>query len=228
LTLVLISNIEIWKKFSLPKLFLFRKRENSHYFLKLNIHFTVNLLFSTYREKWWRQVYEYLYIYMYIHVQVKVEPITMSVNICMYVKNRFLLLIMSSSVVVSVIDDKNAAFYITPFALEIAYIWWEKKMMIGRSRQEVGDDVCTHTSSAFVFRLRCALLSLSLCLSSSFLKTACAQAHHMCYRRTHPFFFFFSLLCSTCSIIILHIDVCARRKKTNREREREEERERKT
>ncbi len=61
--------------------------------------------------------------------------------------------------------------------------------------------------------------SFSLCLSSSFLKTACAQAHHMCYRRTHPFFF--SLLCSTCSIII---DVCARRKKTNRERERGRER----
>ncbi len=62
-----------------------------------------------------------------------------------------------------------------------------------------------------------------------FRKTACIQAHHMCYRRAHLFFFFFPVLCLTCSIItpILHVDVCVRQKKTNRERERERTKRRK-
>jgi hypothetical protein len=60
-------------------------------------------------------------ICMYIHVQVKVEPITVPINVCIYVRNRFLLLIMLSSVVVPIIDDKNDAFYITLFVSEIAY-----------------------------------------------------------------------------------------------------------
>jgi hypothetical protein len=74
-----------------------------------------------------------------------------------------------------------------------------------------------YASSAFVFCLRSALLPLFF----FFRKTARIQAHHMCYRRAHPFFFF-PVLCLTCSIItpILHVDVCVRRKKTNRERER--------
>jgi hypothetical protein len=86
--------------------------------------------------------------------------------------------------------------------------------------------VYVYTSLAFVFCLRSALLPPSLFLFFFFRKTACIQAHHMCYRRAHPFLFF-PVLCLTCSIItpILHIDVCARRKKTNRERENERRKE---
>jgi hypothetical protein len=78
--------------------------------------------------------------------------------------------------------------------------------------------------SSFAFNVL-FFFSLSLSLLFVFEKPACAQAHHMCYKRAHPFFF--SLLCLTCSIItpILHVDVCARRKKTNRERENERRKE---
>jgi hypothetical protein len=34
----------------------------------------------------------------------------------------------------------------------------------------------------------CSSLSLPMSLFFVFQKTACAQAHHMCYRRAHPFF----------------------------------------
>jgi hypothetical protein len=47
----------------------------------------------------------------------------------------------------------------------------------------------------------------------------------MCYRRASLPLPLLLLLCLTCSIItpILHVDVCARRKKTNRENERRKE-----
>ncbi len=116
-------------------------------------------------------------------------------------------------------------FYITPFLLlEIDEIYDAKKeddnwKITKRSKRCY---VYEYSSLAFVFCLRSALLPLSL--FSFFRKTACIQAHHMCYRRAH-LFFFFPVLCLTCSIItpILHVDVCVRRKKTNRERERENE-----
>ena len=111
-----------------------------------------------------------------------------------------------------------------PFLKLVIYIWCEKLMIIGRSRREVNDAmyVCIR-----VFGLRLFAFDLLFFLSLFFFfrKTARIQAHHMCYRRAHPFFSSSSSLFSAwhVSIItpILHVDVCVRRKKTNRERERE-------
>ncbi len=85
--------------------------------------------------------------------------------------------------------------------------------------------VYEYTSLAFVFCLRSALLLLSLSLLSFSKNCVHTSASYVLQTRAHPFFFFFfffSILCLTCSIItpILHLDVCVRRKKTNRERER--------
>ncbi len=124
------------------------------------------------------------------------------------------------------LTDRNSEkcyilYYTFFFLLEIGYIYMMRKVddnwkITKRSKWCY---VCMYTRlwpSSFAFDL---LFFLSLFFF--FRKTARIQAHHMCYRRAHPFFFF-PVLCLTCSIItpILHVDVCVRRKKTNRERER--------
>jgi len=99
-----------------------------------------------------------------------------------------------------------------PSSWNCLYMTRKKKMIIGRSRREVNDVMCMYTC-----------LWPSICSSSFFEKTARIQAHHMCYRRAHPFFFFFfPVLCLTCSIItpILHVDVCVSKEDEQRERER--------
>jgi len=126
------------------------------------------------------------------------------------VRNRFLLLIVLSMQYMA----KTTIFYITPFfpsSWNCLYMTRKKKMIIGRSRREVNDVMCMYTC-----------LWPSICSSSFFEKTARIQAHHMCYRRAHPFFFFFPVLCLTCSIItpILHVDVCVSKEDEQRERER--------
>jgi hypothetical protein len=225
LTLVLISYIEIWKKFFLPKLFLFRKRENSHYFLKLNIHFHGQFtFFHILREIVTACVRIFVYIYVYSCTGKSRTYYCASkcMHVCMHVRNRFLILIISFSVVVFVIDDKNAAFSVTLFSLKITYKWWEKKMMIRRSRWKWAMMyVCTYTSLAFVFRLQCALLSLSLFLSLFFVfKKLRVHKRIICAidARIPP--------CSSSSlpdVFYNHTNTtcrCAHRKKTNREKER--------
>ncbi len=112
-------------------------------------------------------------------------------------------------------------------SFEIAYKWWEKKMMIGRSRWKVGDDVpmYIHTSLAFVFRLRCVLLSpslslslsLPLCLSSSFFKKLRVHKRIICVRIS-------SSSSSLPDMFYNHSNIVCRcmctSKKTNREKER--------
>lgn len=123
---------------------------------------------------------------------------------------------------------QNAAFHITPFfLLKLLYMCDEKRRwwLEDHDGKWAMMYVCTHTSLAFVFRLRCACLSPSLSLFFVFQKTACAQAHHMCYRRAHPFFFF-SLLCLTCSIITNTACRCMCTSKEDEYREGERENER--
>ena len=118
-------------------------------------------------------------------------------NVCVNVRNRFLRLIISSPMLVRVMDDKKCCLRSnTLLRLKMLLKWWEKKkkmmmmMIIGRSRCKVGDDDDDDRMYIHVFGLR---LSPSMCSSFSlprlllllrlffvFQKPTCAQAHHMC------------------------------------------------
>ncbi len=159
------------------------------------------------------------YISLSIDVQVKVEPITVWVNVHMqeidFLHCSYRLRLLSLSLRGATCNISDHTFF-----------FWNCLSMM---RKEDHDEkcvmmyVCTHTSLAFVFRLQCALLSLSLSLFFVFEKLR-VHKRIICAKDARTSLLLLLLLCLTCSIItpILHLDVCARRKKTNREEERDE------